>query len=350
MRHGGDLTGARLRGLRGPFIDFSSNINPLGVPAPILNCLTAHLKEDLEVYPDPLCRRLRQALGQWLNRDPDRLFCGDGVSHLLHLLLPRLPEPVALVHPSFVDYRRALKGKQVVELITLPEEGFRLTPDHLTRLKNCASLVLGNPNNPTGVLYSPDELKEILGPWLEKGGFLALDESFIDLTVGGRTNSFAPLLGKCRGLIFSSVTKSLALPGLRLGWVESDSERIKALQDQSFDWAVSGPACRLADCLNRLHPYRQATQQWLKNELPAQALRLHTLGLNASPTATNFYLINFGSAEQATLVQSHLEQAGLLSRNCADFVGLGPQWVRFALKDGNSNLCLICLIEDCYEN
>lgn len=350
MRHGGDLTGARMKGLKGPLIDFSSNINPLGVPTPVLTCLAAHLREDLQVYPDPLCRRLRTALGSWTGRDPDRLFCGDGVSHLLHLLLPQLPEPVGLIQPCFVDYKRALRGKQVIELITLPQEGFRLTRKHLTQLNSCASLVMGNPNNPTGVLYSPEELENMLAPWLRTGGFFALDESFIDLTIGGRANSFASLMEKYRGWVFSSVTKSLALPGLRLGWVESDARTTKQLYDQSFDWAVSGPACRLADCLNELQPYRQATQEWLQTELAAQALRLDTLDLHHIPTATNFYLINFGSPTQAAEVQNHLERAGLLSRNCADFTGLGPQWVRFALKDSAANLCLICLIEDCYEN
>lgn len=340
MRHGGDLTGAREEGVKGPLIDFSSNINPLGMPSPILDQLKAHLEEDLRVYPDPLCRALRRRLGAWLGCDPQELLCGCGVSHLLQALLPTLPEPVALPVPSFVDYERSLEGKKVTYLTLKAQEGFHLTASHCAQLKRCRSLVLGNPNNPTGLFYEPEQLEGMLGPWLEEGGLLVVDESFLGLTASRQ--SFAPLAKK-RGwkvLTFNSLTKAFALPGLRLGWAQGEAPWLKSLSERLFDWSVSGSALRVADALHELEDYQRATAHWLANEGPAQRSRLLSLGLTPHPTDTNFYLLTLPTAKEAQRLADGLQERGMLVRRCHNFRGLDGRSLRFALKDTSANEAL----------
>lgn len=338
MSHGGDLYGAAQRRKNiDRWIDFSSNINPLGVPAPVLQALTSNLEADLTRYPDSQCRELRQALATYLDCDPERLLMGNGVSQLLDLLLPQLPEPVGLPVPCFVDYHRALKGKKVIQLNTA-NTNFQFEPDE-TFLQSCQSLVIGNPNNPTGTMLTSSQLQK-LKSWVEAGGTLVADQSFIDLTFDPTLSGVEQLnLGEDRQVwIFSSVTKSLALPGLRLGWLQGPIEQIHDLAHRQYDWSVSGPACRMAQCFHLCTPYLTQTRAWLQQQSSHMHQQLKLLGFDVFPSVTNFILLRHPKALE---IADQLEKRGILIRRCGDFVGLDHRYLRTAIKSAEHNNLLL---------
>lgn len=79
--HGGDVKGYALQYGRKP-LDFSANVSPFGVPEGVKQAVMDSLAWGAE-YPDPLCRELRQALGEHLGLPAEWILCGNGASDLL---------------------------------------------------------------------------------------------------------------------------------------------------------------------------------------------------------------------------------------------------------------------------
>ena len=154
--HGGNITKLAAAAGRpaGEILDFSANINPLGPPEwfrPLISSLVSSLVN----YPDPDCTDLVLAFSERYGIAADEVLMGNGETEILYLL-PRIlgKERAVIPVPAYADYAAAARqaGMQV-EAIPLGEEcGF--VPD-LTAieaaLRGDEILVLGRPNNPTGV-------------------------------------------------------------------------------------------------------------------------------------------------------------------------------------------------------
>ena len=105
--HGGDVTGYALEYGKKP-LDFSANVSPLGMPEGVRQAVTESLTWGAE-YPDPMCRELRDTLGEYLQLPAEWILCGNGASDLIYRLCAcggfrRVLLPV----PSFSEYQRAL--------------------------------------------------------------------------------------------------------------------------------------------------------------------------------------------------------------------------------------------------
>ena len=96
-RHGGDVYSCNYK------IDYSSNINPLGPPASVVEAVYRST-EQIAHYPDVECRRLRIALAEPEFMTPDRLICGNGAAELFFADVSALrPQKALLVSPGFAE-------------------------------------------------------------------------------------------------------------------------------------------------------------------------------------------------------------------------------------------------------
>ncbi len=346
--HGGDLLAAdSLYGQR-RWIDFSSNINPLGVPEPVKGLLYRAIDGELDRYPDPLCRRLRAILAQRHGTIPERVLVGNGVSELLMLAADTLfGGPVLLLAPCYSGYQRALKlaGLEVRELLLDPERDFKPDPGELrSRLASCRALFLGNPNNPTSVLVNPQDLLAQIGPWLDSGGRLVIDEAFVELTLGSVANSIWPFVRNASNvLVLRAFTKSLALPGLRLGYALGEPGWIHRMASRQADWSVNAMAQAIGPALDQLGPYRKATAHWLAMERDFLCRGLWQLkNLRFWPPETNFVLCQLlGGAPKMEDLQRDLAQDSILIRSCENFHGLDGSYFRLAIRSREDNEALL---------
>ena len=157
--HGGDLEGiARQYGLdRSSLLDFSASINPLGPPESVRHVLNASIA-DLVHYPDPQCRRLRERAAQAFDVDAEQLLFGNGSTELLYLI-PRALKCArgTVFQPCYSDYARALRvgGASVHEIVLT--EPYDRVPD-LSDVRTGDLVLLGSPNNPTGVAFRREEV------------------------------------------------------------------------------------------------------------------------------------------------------------------------------------------------
>ena len=277
--HGGD--GARLaRALGcapGDILDLSASLNPVAPdPAPVV---AAHLGA-LGRYPDPSAAAA--ALAAAIGVPDDELLLTNGGAEAIALVAAELGAGW-VDEPDFSLYRRHLPG--------IDRRGRRWR---------------SNPHNPTGRLAPA---AATAGVW---------DEAFWPLATGSWTRG-DHLQG---AVVLGSLTKLLACPGLRIGYVLAGPGLIQRLRRRQPQWAVNGLACAaLPDLLAGVDLIGWARETArLRQELVALLAR-H--GLDAAPTDANWVLV------AAPALRVALAGHGILVRDCASF-GL-PGTVRIAV-------------------
>lgn len=346
--HGGDYTGE--------FLDFSANIAPFGLPDGVRYALLELAQGDgAERYPDPDCTLLRQYIAARETLDPDMVLCGSGAADLLYRAVRFLkPKTALVVEPTFSEYEKALleTGCDVRKVYAKPaynEEGalcgrsFEL-PDLTGALTpDLELLVLCSPNNPTGRSLSPEELTVLLKLCRANGTVVLWDACFADFMDleedpdrQARYDQFLPfaVANFENLLVLRSLTKTYAMPGLRLGYLLcSDTERVAALSTFGAPWSVSAPAQAAGVAALQDHNYLEYVRSYVSQEKLRLWLALLDLPCFCRRGDGNFLLLCSERTDLAERLKAH----GILVRDCANFDGLDAHWVRFAVKTREEN-------------
>ncbi|NET30633.1 MAG: threonine-phosphate decarboxylase [Cyanothece sp. SIO1E1] len=359
--HGGNLAWAAALAGCSPssILDFSASINPLGPPQSAIAAIQTHLGE-LRTYPDPQYQSLRKVLGQVHNLPPEWILPGNGSAELLTWASWDLSQLTTtyLLTPAFGDYFRALQafggsimactlGKIQTALQVEPSPAKLKTElpyppfphRHFQGIDTTNSgLLLNNPHNPTGCLFS---LESML-PVLEQFALVVVDEAFMDFLRPEQQQSLIGLVQKHFNLVvLRSLTKFYSLPGLRLGYAIAHPERLQRWQQQRDPWPVNVLAMAAAEAILHDHPFQQQTWRWLtpaRNQL-AQALN-QLAGLCPLSSAANFLLVQ--SDLPGTQVQAELlKKSQILIRDCLSFSELGDRFFRVAVRTEPENQRLI---------
>lgn len=340
--HGGDIVGARAV-WQGELLDFSANLNPLGMPESVRKAAEDAVREAIH-YPDPLCRELCAAIARRNGVAPEQVLCGNGAADLVfRLAFSQRPRRVLVTAPTFSEYQDAVQaaGGEVVYHRLTPENDFDLTEAVLDDLDHSLDMAFFcTPNNPTGRLIDRDLMLRILERCREEGIRVVVDECFLSLSDPGEQISLAGELEKFPNLVLlRAFTKSYAMPGLRLGYcLSADAALLDGLSRCAQPWSVSGPAqaAGLAAQAESEHP-AQARQliaverAWLTDALRA-------LGLQVFPSQVNYILFRAPGVDD---LKERLLAHGVLIRSCANYVGLGSDYYRVAVRPHRENEGLI---------
>jgi histidinol-phosphate/aromatic aminotransferase/cobyric acid decarboxylase-like protein len=258
--HGGDGTRVALALGLDPasILDLSQSLNPVAHdPRPIV---AAHL-DALGRYPDPT--RAHDALASAMNIDPDRLLLTNGGAEAIALVAAHL-------------------GGSVVE----PE--FSLHP------RGDGPLWRSNPHSPSGLLAARSDHAAV---W---------DEAFYPLATGQWTR------GDARAVVVGSLTKVLACPGLRVGYVLAAPSFITVLREHQPEWSLNGLAAEaLPDLLEPLTLEHDAVRIRALRAQLAELLESH--GLHSRASDANWLLVD------APRLRAALAPTGVVVRDCASF-------------------------------
>ena len=249
MSHGGNWAAAALRMKRPAraFTDFSANINPFGFPRAVGKALEAALR-DVGRYPDPLCGDFRRAAAARHRVRPDEILPGNGAAELVHLAARALRDrPALILSPSFSEYATAcsVEGVPVSFIRARSSGGFSLDSSSIlsrvARRRRCA-VWAANPNNPTGRLLRSVWLEKLVRVCLAREHVLILDEAFLDFSRGGEGRSWATRAPRRGLLVLRSLTKSFAVPGLRVGYAVGPKALLDARKRFQPPWSVNALA------------------------------------------------------------------------------------------------------------
>ena len=335
LEHGGDLFSAQ-KIYSGEILDMSVNLNPMGTPPQVLQAARDALDQVRE-YPDPQCRRLRQAIAQKDGVSPEQIFCGNGAAEVIfRLALALRPRAALLTAPTFSEYEDALAqvGCGCRFHVLREENNFDVTEAILDDIAPPVELVMVcSPSNPTGRLIDESLLLRMLARCREIGAVLAVDECFLPLAREGR--GLAPYLNDSPNLfLLRAFTKTYAIPALRLGYGLGAPDLIERLTDWGACWNVSGvaQAAGLACCA--LPGWPNAGRELLARERPLLQAGLEGLGCRVIPGSANYLLFR---ARGVTDLKERLLRRGVLVRSCANYRGLGPDWYRAAVRQRADN-------------
>ena len=174
-----------------------------------------------------ICKRMQEDCG--LAYDHTQVVVASGAKHCVYIALRALINPgdeVILPAPYWVSYAELIKmvGGVPVVVEASEQEHFKLTGAKLRAAitPKTKALILNNPSNPTGMMYSREELQEIADVCVEKELYVVDDEIYYRLVYGGHEFVSLPSLGpeiKDLCLLINGVSKSYAMTGWRIGYV-----------------------------------------------------------------------------------------------------------------------------------
>ncbi|SJN52853.1 Threonine-phosphate decarboxylase [Vibrio ruber DSM 16370] len=338
-------------------LDFSANINPLGMPSALRAALIAQI-DCVERYPDIDYQHLHQAIARHHANQIHRseggfpasyVVAGNGATELIYQwVLHTQPRHALIVEPTFAEYRQALTrvGCEIEGFVLQESEGFALTERLLDTLhQGLDCLFLCTPNNPTGLMPEADLLQRIVTRTAQLGIRLFVDESFIDFLPQHR--GLTDVLEHHPHLfVLRSMTKFYAIPGLRLGYLLSANQPVlAALRNQREPWTINAFAALAGEILFTDDGYAEQTYHWLHSEQSYLFQGLSQLpGLTVYPPAANYIFFRLHRADFD--LQHALMQRNILIRHCANYRGLSPQYYRVAIRARAENQQLLRALRD----
>ncbi|MDD1718677.1 MAG: aminotransferase class I/II-fold pyridoxal phosphate-dependent enzyme [Methanoregulaceae archaeon] len=306
-----------------PFLDFSANLNPF---QPDIGWDPADVSPD--TYPDDDYATLKECIARVFHRDPDEIAIGNGSIELIRVFCLasfRKGGTYRVDMPTFGEYAFSaeLAGARAAPAGSAPAVTF-----------------LCNPNNPTGRLFSGNEVRAILRESVSGGSRLFLDEAFIELA-----DPSASLVGDTDPGLFvlRSLTKSFSVPGIRFGYGFGEEDLVRMIETIRPPWSVNAYAEHFAlkafSCYDLLEESRARIAQerkWLHGSL-------ESLGLDPQPAWANFILVGLGRS--ASDICARLEKYRILVRDCTSF-GL-PSSIRVAVRGRDENRRLVEALAGC---
>lgn len=340
--HGGILpkSGADL-------LDFSANLNPLGMPENVREALLRSAG-DWERYPDPDCAELTELLAKRHGVSPENIVCGSGAADLIYRIIGAIhPKHGLVADPCFSEYGKAFRenGIPVTGLMLFEEIGFAVHENILNQVSNIRKgymLVLASPNNPTGRVISGELLQRFCAECERIGVYFLCDECFLDLTENAA--SVLEFMNP-NVIMLSAFTKTYALAGLRLGYaVFGDKRLAETVRRRGQYWSVSAPAQTAGIAALDSGDYLERSRTLIAEQRDFLTERISALGIKVFPSDANFLLI-----KSEVPLYKPLSERGIVIRRCGNFGYLNDKFYRIAVRTESENKKLIEAIAELFK-
>ena len=344
--HGGYIyTGGLLEGRQ--LIDFSSNINPLGVPDSFINNITEGVAA-LNRYPDPYYRQLKKYILDALNLqlDYENIILGNGAVEVIDLTISCF-KSLLLVVPSFLEYEQFAKkwGCNIVYSYLNTNMDYDYE-DILTKFQSCQAMIIGNPNNPNGGVINKNEFIEILQYAEKNKKKIIIDEAFIEFTAMESLSFNKELENYNCLIIIKALTKFYSLPGLRLGYgIIKDKALAENIRLRQNPWNINCFGEIAAKYVLKDWEYKKNSLKWISEEFEYFQMQLKQISCIeiVYKSNCNFVLCKLNNISGSELYKFCREK-GVIIRLASNFKGLNDSYVRFAIKDRTSNDILLNIL------
>lgn len=339
-------------------IDFSSNINPLGISRQVLKEIRKNLKQISHVYPDSKCNLLKKSIVRYVEHDIDKewISVGNGATEIIHNFVRALSLTNSIIiSPTFCEYELASKRcKMKIDYIPLSKK-LQIQADKViekSKINSNSLIFICNPNNPTG-LVNTQMIEKILSSIDRSKTILLIDESFIEFLNDIEKESLISKIKEFDNLaILRSMTKSYGLAGLRLGYLVANPHLIRKLKPFQIPWSVNGiaqiagiAALNDQDHVNRAKKIIQKERNYMYKKINNKENHA-----NALRSDVNFFLIKLKNISSITYQKILLNFHGIFVRDCSSFRGMSTDFIRVAVRTHKDNLILLKAIYDINNN
>ncbi len=325
-------------------IDFSANINPLGLPETVLRSLNRSLKRIVH-YPEPHAESLRAMIAKYWKIDEKNILVGNGSAEFMYLIARTFsPKTAVLAVPSFTEYERALRSVDArIDYTLLAESNtFRLEQNDFS---SADIAFICNPNNPTGNLLIPQGRPA----WRFPRKLLVVDEAFMDFLPDEKDLTLIHTACTRPDIaVLRTFTKFFAIPGLRLGYMVAHPDVIQQLSRFHPPWSANTLATTAAAIFLNDNLYREKTLEMVEQERAFLSKGLQDFScFTLYPSRANYLLVRIISGKMnADILADKLLQKKVLIRKCSNFRILDNTYFRIAVRKRDENQLLINAISD----
>lgn len=348
--HGGQ--GWRLTGVE----DFSQNLNPLGPPPELRDEILGAISE-IGHYPDASNKVPKMAVAGYFDLWPENVVMGAGSSEIIRNFPAAFMVPgdrVLMMRPSFAEYAQQCRiaGASIDFMDLLPENDFRIDFELLSqkiRETYYKAVYICNPNNPTGRIEEKEKILAIVRECEDIGTAVFLDETLLGLSTEAASTSLSNYVGKFSNLLVAgSLTKSFAIPGMRIGFGLSSPEIVAELEKVQLPWNLGTVEQAVAAYLVEYRmDYPDVVARELKAESAYMHARLEDIGFPVGEVSDSFFY--FVSVEDLGITGEEMNRlmlkGSVMVRDCASFGDRFKGYIRYCVKNRPSNSRFIAAAE-----
>lgn len=312
-----------------------------GKASVFLDANESPFNNNLNRYPDPFSKALRNAWGELQGVNSSNVIAGNGSDEIIDLLMRAFCEPkqdsIITCPPTYGLYRvlASINGLKVAEVPLINFE-----PD-VDGLFNAVGklLFICSPNNPTGNAISIDFVMRLCDTF---NGIVVVDEAYIDFS---NNESSAKLVTRIKNLVVvQTMSKAWGLAGIRMGFGIANEEIIKVLDKIKPPYNVNSLTQQYA--LKAINQYEQKNE-WVKSTLRQRnivAASLNSIDCvnQVFPSEANFLLVKF---QEAKAVFDFLVKRGIVVRNRSTVPGC-ENCLRITIGTAVENAQLINALKD----
>jgi histidinol-phosphate aminotransferase/threonine-phosphate decarboxylase len=303
-------------------------------------------------YPDPNYSSLRRAVAEYADVDESNIAVLNGAAEALHIIpLVLRARSIITVEPTFGDYEllHAVSGIELRRVVMDKVDGkFVVNVDKVVdearRAPKPSMVVLSVPNNPTGQVLPLKALEDMVTR-LPANTVLVLDEAFIRLCTSCTDLDVASLVDNAEVIRVRSLTKELAAPGLRLGYVVAHHSMLWRIDGARQPWPIDAVTeCvytrLLTEYLDELTSYLERARQLVREELQWLSSQLASLGLEVFESHAPYVLVRHEECRHPVM-QKLLIKHGVYVRDASTFYGLDTSYSRVSVRTRDLNGILV---------
>lgn len=323
-------------------MDFSANINDF-LPIPDLSEIYSAV--NVMNYPDTDLRRYSMILSDYIQAPVERIMLGPGLTYFIYRIAELFSGARVLIfEPSFTEYRRAFLANNCdVVMASIGEMQARIGD---IEKGNYDFIVITRPDNPLGNAIGRNALLGLAASAAKSGTKVFVDEAFADFLGLDELRFSSRLPDKFDNIILGrSLTKILAIPSLRLGYIVSCRPFIDGLKARLEPWAVSQPALTYLDRVDFQKIAGSVEQVGRERDYLIRMIEKKGFVLQGNPVA-NFATFLLPGSVEPTDLDEFLQSRNILVRFLGDHSWLGSNYIRIAVKErSKTDRLLYCLDE-----
>ena len=329
-------------------IDFSANINPLGINNKVKEAMINAL-EEVERYPDITYFDLKSSISKFEGVESEDLILGNGAAEVIFNLVRAInPKKVLIPAPTFGEYEEAaLSVNSKISYFYLREEkNWSIDEEINEYINNDIDMVfICSPNNPTGTITNKETIINIAKKAKETNTVVVIDESFLDFVKEANKYSAINLLEEYTNVfIIKSMTKLFAIPGIRIGYgICKNKDIVRKLKSVSVPWNINILAEKAAiyslkerEYVNKTIAYIEEEKSYLYNELSKFS------DIKAFMPSVNFIMFKL---EKEIDLKLELMKENIIIRSCSNYEGLNNTYYRVAVRKREENEKLIKVLK-----
>lgn len=333
-------------------LDFCYLVNPFFPPQRMIDEIKASFETLMREYPSGM--RVNSLLAS-KNFDvkPEYILVGNGAAELIKALMQDCPGRLGVIFPTFEEYPNRFSKESIVPFVP-QDEGFRYTSRDIKSFyddKVIETLLLINPDNPSGNYIPFEDLLDLIRWTKQKGIRLIVDESFVDFAnVVGQFSLFDNdiLALNTHLIIIKSISKSYGVPGFRLGVLASgDTSMISKLKKDVAIWNINSFGEFYLQIFEKYKAdYYRACSFFRKERESFFAALSEIPYLHVFPSQANYFLCEVIEKYTSHELAIKLLKYNILIKDCSTKKALrGRNLIRLAVRSRNDNDYLVQVLK-----